>query len=196
VTRKRRGKRPGKASKKRPHAPRETAAADSGPKLVLEVSRLQLAALLGVHEDTVSKFSAKGMPVFRAGGNGESSVYDAVACLAWWREQQNVTTGGGANLAGARARLSTIQSERAELELRRRRGDLVEAADVQREWLGIVTATRERFRALPSAVADRLVTAAASGGTAGVQRELATEIDTVLTELSRTGADAPAEARA
>ena len=159
----------------------------TAPRLVLEVSRLQLAALLGTHEDRVTKYTARGMPVVRKGGTGEASVYDAVACLAWWRAQQDVTPAGGANLVGARASLARVQTERGELELRKRRGDVLERADVEREWIGIVVAARARLLALPSAVADRLVTAAAADGVAGVQRLLQAELTSALEELSRTG---------
>lgn len=53
------------------------------------VNRTQLADLLGVHPETVTAYVRQGMPVWQPGRRGgDAAVYDAVACLAWWREHQ------------------------------------------------------------------------------------------------------------
>lgn len=50
------------------------------------VNRVQLAALFGVHEDTVTEYARNGMPMLARGGAGKEGSYDAVACLNWWRQ--------------------------------------------------------------------------------------------------------------
>lgn len=52
------------------------------------VNRTQLAALLGVHPETVTSYVRNGMPVESQGRGRREAVYDAVACLRWWRGAQ------------------------------------------------------------------------------------------------------------
>lgn len=53
------------------------------------VNRSQLATLIGCHPETVSAYVRQGMPVESPGGHGVESVYDAPACLKWWRDTQS-----------------------------------------------------------------------------------------------------------
>lgn len=49
-----------------------------------------------------------------------------------------------------RARLAKLQADRVELELRRERGELVDAAEVQGEYVRLVTQARNRLMGVPS----------------------------------------------
>ena len=95
------------------------------------VDREQLAELMGVHPDTVTDFTRKGLPVITAGGHGQRSVYDAVACLAWWRERQGKNAKDAAHTRALEA-----SAKLNELKYQRERGELVSIADV-RARLGV-----------------------------------------------------------
>lgn len=49
-----------------------------------------------------------------------------------------------------RARLAKLQGDRAELELQRERGELVDAAEIQGEYVRLVTQARNRLMGVPS----------------------------------------------
>lgn len=74
---------------------------------------------MGVHVDTVSEYTRGGMPVATRGGRGKESEYDAVKCLAWWREQL-----GTNKKETAQARQLTATAELNELKLAQQRGEL------------------------------------------------------------------------
>lgn len=92
-----------------------------------QVNRVQLSALVGVHEDTISDMTRRGMPVKNSGGRGVESVYDAVDCLDWWRSQQ-----GKNKKEIEQTRFFAAQADTAEMKLARERKDLVSRQDVVR----------------------------------------------------------------
>ena len=67
-----------------------------------------------------------------------------------------VTRGRGRPIAPHRERLVNAQAELAEIRARKMRGELVPAADVEREWTAIVTDLRQRLLAIPSRVGAKL----------------------------------------
>lgn len=120
-----------------------TITAPPSPEVLL-VGRPTLARLMGVHDDTISKFSRLGMPVHTQGGHGAESSYDAFACLAWQRERQPL----GAKDA-AQARLYEANAQNAEQRLRRDRGLLVSREAVERAGQAIVAGLRAKVLSLP-----------------------------------------------
>jgi phage terminase Nu1 subunit (DNA packaging protein) len=84
------------------------------------VDRQQMSELMGVHPDTVTDNVRAGMPVVRRGGRGTSSQYDAVACLAWQRQQ----LGKNAR-ENAQTRVYETQAALNTLKLARERGQVV-----------------------------------------------------------------------
>lgn len=111
------------------------------------MNRVQLALLLGVHQDTISDYSRQGMPVTSAGGHGVESAYDAVKCLDWWRERQ----GKNAKEA-AQTRAFTAQAELNEQKLARERSELVSRSQVIAEGQQYTKAWQAKIRALPRAL--------------------------------------------
>ena len=109
------------------------------------VNRQQIALLLGVHDDRVTKYAKAGMPVHTRDARGRSLAFDAVAALAWWRAART----GGLDLAQERAALARVQRYRAEDELKARRGELLPRAQVVRDGLRFVMACRAKLLALP-----------------------------------------------
>lgn len=137
------------------------------------VTRTQLAELLGVHPDTVTDFAKQGMPVISRGGRGAESSYDAVECLAWWRERQ----GKNAKEA-AQTRAYEASAKLNELKLAQQRGDLFPREQVIAEGQAFVKAWTSKVRALPRRArqAGVLPTAQEEAALAAICRELLDEI--------------------
>jgi phage terminase Nu1 subunit (DNA packaging protein) len=151
--------------------------------LVLQVTRQQLADLMGVAVNSIARLAAQGMPqaVSSGGGRGRPAQFDAVACLAWQRAQLVADAPGNGS---ARERYLAALTERVELDLRQRRGELVEMADVRQEFVGLAHTLKSQLRALPAALAPTLVGAAAHGP-AAVAALLLQRIDAALRELAQ-----------
>lgn len=132
-------------SKKKP-ARKKSQRRKAAPKPVvkLTVDRIQLADLLGVHPDTVSDYSRSGMPVITRGGAGKRSAYDAVECLAWWRERQ----GKNAKEA-AQTRAYLAQANLNELKLAQQKGELLPRDEVIAAGQTYTKAWVAKIRALP-----------------------------------------------
>lgn len=112
------------------------------------MNRVQLAALLGVHEDTVTDYARNGMPVVARGGAGREGEYDAVVCLDWWRQERGI----GAK-EKEQTRLYAANADNAELKLQERRRELLsaeeyitEAKAIQKGWSSLVRAWPRQAR--------------------------------------------------
>lgn len=142
-------------------------------------SRVELARLLGVDESTLYRWRKEGMPGSPARGRG-GSEYDPAQVIAWCR-----ATGKLGSTAQDEDALDKDQEQalyvrqkrlREEMENAARRGELVEVADVERAWSGLVVACRSKLLGIPSKAA-RLVK--------GLKTER--EIAAVLTRLVQEG---------
>lgn len=114
------------------------------------LDRIQLAALMGVHPDTVTDYARQGMPVLTRGGRGKTSAYDAVDCLEWWRNQQ------GKNLKeAAQTRLYVANAANAELKLQVQRGELWPRAQIIYEGQKYTRAWAAKVRGLARQLVQR-----------------------------------------
>ncbi len=163
-----------------------------------------MAELLGVHPDTVSHYTRRGMPVLRLGVGKDPSIYDAVTCLAWSREQRPGT------LDAEKIRTLKAQADLADLRIGERKGDLIRASEAERVWTSAVLDTQAAALELPVAVAPDCVAAmlpsltlcpacrtTATGGpgvlaaTREVRRVLEAGVRTMLRALARWAPKAP-----
>lgn len=161
--------------------------AEAAGQLSREANLTQACLLLDKKEDTLGKWFAKGCPVERPGGGYAikiSEVFD-------WRIQYERTllqaadtTGqaGVMHLEAERAMLARSQREAVEMANATRRGELVEAAGVLREWQSLISACRAKLLSLGDKLAARLpipdasrkkVAAMIREGIAGALQELA-----------------------
>jgi phage terminase Nu1 subunit (DNA packaging protein) len=113
------------------------------------------------------------------------SQYDVWAVLQWHVDRVR-PHGDALCLETERAGLARAQRQRIEREDRLKAGELMEAADVERQFSSIASTVKAKMRALPSAVATQVVGLAASGPGA-VQAFLLRQIDAALRELVRAG---------
>lgn len=108
------------------------------------VNRQQLADLMGRHADTISDFTREGMPVVEKGGHGKESVYDAVACLSWFRDQQGTNPKDA-----AQARAANANADLNEQKLRVQRGELISKSAIVLAWQGVVKGWSTRLLSMP-----------------------------------------------
>jgi phage terminase Nu1 subunit (DNA packaging protein) len=138
------------------------------------VTRAELARLLGITPDRLTKFVAEGMPVLTTGqGRGKFTTFDLATALPWLLARR----AGDAE----KTRYFRLQADRIQQDIRARAGELVEASDVDRRWAGMVAAARERLLSLPAmALSRNYITPAAEDGLIGL-------IDEALAELAGGG---------
>lgn len=152
-------------------------------------TRRGLAEAFGVHMMTVTGWEQDGMPVALRGGRGRPSMYRLKDCLEWKTEREVQARGGAEGELSPqveKALLDRKRREELELKIRERRGELVEIAEVEREFEDCAASVKARLRRIPDAVADRVLTA---GGPHAVKALLLAEIDEALAELAARGGD-------
>lgn len=115
-----------------------------GAGKLLIVNRDQLAALLGVHQDTITEYARNGMPMLARGGYGREGAYDAVDCVAWWRSKQ-----GKNAKENAQTRAFTVSAELNELKLAQQRSELVSSTEVIAAGQAFTKGWTAMVRALP-----------------------------------------------
>lgn len=149
------------------------------------LTRRQLAAAVGVHMMTVTKWEQDGMPVAHRGGKGRPSHYREVDVRAWIQQREEAAKQPGAvNLVQERARKERAQAIRAETETKIRLRDLVEREDIVRLWAAEAAAARAIILSHYTTHADRVYRVATLEGLPGVEAILKDMALGVLRELS------------
>jgi phage terminase Nu1 subunit (DNA packaging protein) len=134
------------------------------------LSLTEIAELAGVKAETVAKrLRARGLKP--ASSNGRAQLFDSVAALP-------IALGVGGPTT-ERTRLDAARADLAELELRRRRGELLEVADVRDTWASRALSWKERLRSLPAEA-----TVHVPAFTPAMGRKLLELINATLTELA------------
>jgi phage terminase Nu1 subunit (DNA packaging protein) len=115
----------------------------------------ETAQLLGADPRTVAAWIAKdGMPTTnRRGANGRPLV-DPVAAVAWIRARERRAAEERLRAALAQTqdpldRKRTAEAELREMDVARRKGDLVPRDEIERQWSQLASATREAMLAVP-----------------------------------------------
>lgn len=143
------------------------------------VTAVELAAYLDVIPRTVWRLADEGL-VVRAG----RGRYDLAASVRTYVTHIRAMAAGRAGdeqagLTAERARLAREQADAVALRNAIARGEMVPAADVEREWSSILRNVRSRMLAVPSRVAARVPTLT-KADVALVEHEVAA----ALTELA------------
>ncbi len=149
------------------------------------VSRASLANLQGVSPPTVDAWVRQGCPVVARGGRGKEWKFDNSEVTSW-RIDRKVAEATGAERADEeelRRRKLAAETELAELELAKARGDVVGVAQIERNLSSLFAEIRTNVRNIPDRVVSSLI-----GMTS--EREfkeiLLREIDLVLSALSES----------
>ena len=110
------------------------------------VNKRDLSEILGVSETTLTDWQRIGMPMLLDADRGHSNSYDTEAVIRWQIERAL-----GASRETAKERLDRITADLRELDLHRRRGELVAVAEVVNAWGPMFIALRTRLLAIPTA---------------------------------------------
>lgn len=121
------------------------------------IGRRGLAEALGVNPRTIDKWRDDGMPVAQRGSPGKEARFSRADVDAW-RGAKQAANGNGSllSLEAERAKLARVQTEKADLDVRLRKGDLVSREDTLQAWASIVVAVRAKLLAIPRALAAQL----------------------------------------
>lgn len=157
----------------------------NAPAALPTISKATLARLLGISRQRVSALVGQGLPVESDGR------LDREKALAWVSANVRADIGpyrgeGGVTLIAARTQKALIELELLKLELAKRQGDLVEAAEVIRGWSTLVMNAKTRLLGMGAILAP-LVAHETNEIRCG--ELIDSEVRDALTELSAHGAD-------
>ena len=147
----------------------------------------ELAAAFHVTEKAIRDWTARGMPLARAGaqGRGRRAYYDLGACVDWYFGANHQRL----NLEAERARLAKEQADKTALDNELRRGRLVDVEEVAQLWTDLVAAARARLLAMPTKLGPTLVN---TPDPAVVAETIRREVYSALDELAQPQ-EAPGE---
>lgn len=149
------------------------------------LTRRQLAATLGVHMQTVTKWEHEGLPVEARGRKGKPSTYNEAAVRAWLQAREEaVQSGAGLDLVQERARKERWQGLLAEQTYHVRARKLLPSDDVEQQLAARVNATRTKLLSWQTTLSDAVFRAATLQGLPGVEAALKAAVYEVLHELA------------
>jgi phage terminase Nu1 subunit (DNA packaging protein) len=156
------------------------------------VTRKELAALLGCHMMTVTKWEQEGLPIASRGGKGRATYYDESQVRTWLQRRQDAaarSTNGSVDLVKERARKERAQAVLAEQAYSIRTRDLLPRDEVEKGWSAVIGAVRTKLLSLPATLSDQLARAAVVDGEPGVERILQAAVTDALRELAQMKGD-------
>lgn len=149
------------------------------------LTRRQLAAAIGVHMQTVTKWEREGLPIAARGSKGRPSHYRELEVRAWLQvREEQANKPGAANPIQERARKERAQAALAEQALRIRNRDLLPRDEVEKAAAAEVAAVRTKLMFWSTTLIDPLLTAATLEGRSGIERVVDAGVRDVLTELA------------
>lgn len=99
------------------------------------------------------------------------------------REARSLAGGKRRTLVDQRERKLAAEAERAEIELRELKGELIPLPWIEKTWADIIVTTRSRLMAVPARVTPRIV---GEQDRSRIQQSIDGEIREALIEISRS----------
>lgn len=119
----------------------------------MRVNMSELASVFGVSTQAVQAWVRRGCPFVEKGGAGKAYVFETADVITWRREIEMQATGDGDDdsitLEQARKRRELAQARLSEIDLAKRRSELVEIEAVAEIVSEDYTRVRARLLALP-----------------------------------------------
>ena len=148
------------------------------------LTRRDLAAVFGVHMQTVTKWEQDGMPVAARGRKGVASGYREAEVRAWLKAREDIAKRDGTvDVAKERARKERAQAIESEQRVAIKAGQFLPVEEVEKAW-GF---ERDAIRAAilnTYTQADRVHRAGTLEGVAGIEATLRDMAHELLRELS------------
>ena len=110
------------------------------------VNKRELAEIMGVSEQSLTDWQRIGMPMLLDADRGHPNSYDTAAVIGW-----RIERALGASRESAKERLDRITADLRELELHKRRGEMIAVDEVVAVWGPMLVAVRARLMAIPTA---------------------------------------------
>ena len=160
------------------------------------VSASGLAAVFGVHRNTVNNWVKKGCPYIQKADRRRGQEWQfSTAEVAQWRTEQAIIDAVGDTATVDKEELIkrklAAETTIAEIEAAKRKGQVAELDEIEKQWSDTIIELRARFRQLPARVAAQLVGVTSK---AEIKEILLDEIDETLTVLADVAIDDDDEA--
>lgn len=159
----------------------------------MKVNRAELAEVFDISLPTVTAWTGEGMPYLEAGAKGKPWYYDTVACMDWWAENKRRRarpTTGPSNFDGpgdmpetydeAERRKMVANADKAELELAKAAGRVVEIEDVAASVAEMHVKVRTRLLSIGNKVRVRV--SAYFGGDKVAEEAVVGVVEEVVTD--------------
>lgn len=158
-----------------------------------ELGKQEIADMFGVNESTVDQWVRRGMPVIERGSKGRAWRINTAQVSNWLRER-DIEQATGANLSDEqelKRRKLAAETQKAELEMLRVKGDLVPLAQLERSLSNTFAELKTNLRNIPKRTATALV-----GETSEVRIKdvILAEIDQCLEVLTQFTMDEESDA--
>jgi phage terminase Nu1 subunit (DNA packaging protein) len=141
------------------------------------VTKRALADSFNVSEDTLTQWQHEGLPILEAASKrGQSHRYDMAAVVRWMVKREIDSRVG----EDSRERLNRLQGDKAELELKVARGELVNVKELEPAWSSAFIAIRSAMLAVPARLAQLLEV---TPGVAQKRDLLSETFEDILTQL-------------
>lgn len=167
----------------------------------MRVNRTELAECIGVSMPTITSWIGEGMPYVEGGGKGKPFVFETTEAIEWWAENKRRRKSrapvpgsdpfaegadGRESIEEAERRKLIAQADKAELELAKSAGRVVEIDDVAAAIAEMHVTVRTRLLGLGNKVRVRV--SAFFGGDKSAEEQVVAVVEEVV-------ADAMAEIR-
>ena len=123
------------------------------------LGKYEIAEFFGVAETTVDQWVRRGCPVVERGSKGKQWKINTAQVSDWLR-QRDVEQATGANLSDEqelKRRKLAAETQKAELEMLRVKGDLVPLAQLERSLSNTFAELKTNLRNVPKRTATALV---------------------------------------
>jgi phage terminase Nu1 subunit (DNA packaging protein) len=161
----------------------------------VRVNRTELAEILGVSMPTITSWLGEGMPYVEGGGKGKPFVFDSVECIEWWaenkrRRKRSPVPGSDPfaeddsdrpeSFEEAERRKMVANADKAELELAKLAGKVVEIDDCAAAVAEMNTKTKTRLLTIGNKV--RMRASAHFGGDKAAVEQVVATVEEVVTD--------------
>jgi len=117
------------------------------------LSLIELSRAICRGENTVRRYVEQGMPYVEKGDRGRPWAFILGECEKWLKDREKARAGVDPELQKQRARLTRINADRRELQLKQERGQLIRTEVARSLWGATLQGMVSKLEALPSRLA-------------------------------------------
>ena len=142
------------------------------------VNKAELSVLIGVSEETLTRWQKLGLPIAYRAERGYSHQYNTALVIAWMIGHKV----GKVRDETSKDRLTRLQGDKVELEIAEKLSTLVPANEVKPAWDAMVASAKSFLDQQPERIAQLIEV---TEGMEARRELLAEEFDDVLRHLSK-----------